>query len=166
MVDVQMRAEDVVDLLEADAEREQFVAPALLAGKIERRRMALVLAGAGVNQNGVTRRAHDKRLIGDNHHAARGVEHLRLHRRQMVPEHAVVIRREKILRPPPRPFPLDHRIDGNVADPQLLHAPLPIFLKRNERVRSVQGASAQACTAEFPSVAQQRLNWALATEIA
>nr|WP_247361367.1 MULTISPECIES: hypothetical protein [unclassified Bradyrhizobium] len=36
-----MRAEDVIDLFEADAEREQLVAPALLARKIERRRMAL-----------------------------------------------------------------------------------------------------------------------------
>nr|WP_245287860.1 hypothetical protein [Bradyrhizobium sp. URHA0013] len=84
--------------------------------------VALVLAGAGIDQDGVARRAHHEGLIGDHHHAARGVEHLRLHRRQMVLEHTLVIGREKILRPPPRPLPLDHRIDGDVADPQLLHA--------------------------------------------
>jgi hypothetical protein len=67
MVDVQMGAEHVVDLLVGYAEREQFVAPALLAGKIERRRMALVLAGAGVDQNSVARGADHKRLIGDDH---------------------------------------------------------------------------------------------------
>jgi hypothetical protein len=52
MVDVEVSAEDVVDLLKADAEREQLVAPALLARKVERRGMVLVLAGAGVDQNG------------------------------------------------------------------------------------------------------------------
>jgi hypothetical protein len=46
MVDMKMRAKDIVDLVVGDAEREQLVAPALLARKIERRRMTLVLAGA------------------------------------------------------------------------------------------------------------------------
>jgi len=47
-----MGAKYVIHLLVGDAEREQLVAPALLAGKIERR-MALVLAGAGIDQDGV-----------------------------------------------------------------------------------------------------------------
>jgi hypothetical protein len=38
---MKMRAEHIIDFVVADAEREQLVAPALLAGKIERRRMAL-----------------------------------------------------------------------------------------------------------------------------
>ena len=60
MIDVQMGAEHVIDLLVGDAEREQLVAPALLARKVERRRMTLVLAGAGVDQDGVVRRADTK----------------------------------------------------------------------------------------------------------
>src|SRR3954452_16850186 len=106
MVDMKMRAEDVIDLLQADAEREQLVAPAFLARKIERRRMALVLAGAGVDQDGVAGRAHHKSLIGDDHHAERGVEPLRLHLGQMMSEHRVVVSREEILRPPPRSLAL------------------------------------------------------------
>src|SRR3546814_10611158 len=90
-----MRAEDVVDILEADAEREQLAPPALLAGKVERRRMALVLAGAGVDQHGVPRRAHHESLVGHHHLAGRGVEDLRLHRRQMPLEGRPVESRER-----------------------------------------------------------------------
>src|ERR1700753_288265 len=39
----------------------------------------------------------------------------------MMLEYGVVISREKILRPPPRPRPFDHRIDGDVAYPELFH---------------------------------------------
>ena len=129
MVDVKMGAEHVIHAFVTDPEREQFVAPALLAGEIERRRMALVLAGAGVHQNGMARGANDKRLVGDDDQPERCVEHLRLHGRQMMPEDGVVIGREEILRPAPRAFALDHRINGNVADPELLHrfGPAAIF---------------------------------------
>jgi hypothetical protein len=83
--------------------------------------MALVFAGAGIDQNGVTRRADHEGLVCDLHQAQRVVEHLRLHGGEMMPEHRLVISREKILRPPPRPLALDHRVDGDVADPELLH---------------------------------------------
>ena len=130
VVDVQMGAKDVVDLLKADAEREQFVAPAFLAGKIERRRMPLVLAGAGIDQDRVARRSHDEGLVGDEHLAGGDVEHLRLHAGEMMLENGVVIGREEILRSPPRPLALDHRVDGDVADPQLLHCCFaPTFLR-------------------------------------
>ena len=125
MVDVQMGAEHVIHLLVGYAEREQLVAPALLAGKVERRRMALVLAGAGIDQNGVARRADDKGLIGDHHHSQACVEHLGLHGGEVMPEHCLVVSREKILRPPPWPRALDHRVDGDVADPELLHGRAP-----------------------------------------
>jgi hypothetical protein len=46
-----MGAEYVIHLFVADAEREQLVAPAPLAGKIERRWMALILACAGIDQD-------------------------------------------------------------------------------------------------------------------
>ena len=39
----------------------------------------------------------------------------------MMSEDGVVVGGEKILRPPPRAFALDHRVDGDVADPELLH---------------------------------------------
>src|SRR5665213_2262282 len=140
MVDMKMGAEHVVDLLEADAEREQLVAPALLAGKIERRRMALVLAGAGVDQDDVMRRAHHEGLVGDDDHAECRVEHLRLHRGQMMLEDGLVIGRKEVLRPPPRAFALDHRIDGDIADPDLPHPCISrdCWEKRNGRLPAVQ----------------------------
>jgi hypothetical protein len=125
MVDMQMRAEHVVHLVVADAERLKFVAPALLAGEIERRRMALVLAGAGIDQDDVVRRAHHKGLVGDDHQPQRGIKHLRLHRWQMMLEHRLVIGREEILRPPPRAFAFDHRVDGDIADSELFHFFVP-----------------------------------------
>ena len=117
MVDMKMRAEHIVDVVVSDAEREQLVAPALLARKIERRRMALVLAGAGVDQDRVVRRADHEGLIGYQHHSQRRVEHLRLHRVQVTFEGGLVIGREEILRPPPRTLAFNHRVDGDVADP-------------------------------------------------
>jgi hypothetical protein len=121
MIDVKMGAEHIIDHLVADAEREQLVAPAFLAGKIERRRMALVLAGAGVDQDRVTWRPDHEGLIGNDDHPQRRVEYLRLHPRQMMLEDSFVKGRKEVLRPPPGPFPLDHGINGDVAYPELLH---------------------------------------------
>jgi hypothetical protein len=90
--------------------------------------MALVLAGAGIDQDGVARRADHKSLIGDHHHPKRRVEHLGLHAGEMMLEHLLIIGREEILRPPPWPRALDHRVDGDIADPELLHGrSLPVF---------------------------------------
>ena len=111
---MEMGAENIIYLVVSDAERKQLVAPALLAGKIERRRMTLVLAGAGIHQDRVMRRADHESLIGDHHHSRRLVEHFRLHRRQVTLEDGLIIGREEILRPPPRPFALDHRVNGDV----------------------------------------------------
>lgn len=143
---MQMRAEYVVDLVVSDAERKQLVAPALLAGKIERRRMALVLAGARVHQDGMARRPHHERLVGDDHHAQRRIEDLRRHRGQVMPEDGLVVGRKEVLRPPPRSVAFDHRVDGDVADPQLLHSLSPWLVggKRNGRLAAVQ-AEANAC---------------------
>ena len=90
--------------------------------------MALVLAGAGIDQDGVARRADDEGLVGDHDHPQRGVEHLGLHAGQVMLEDGVIIGRKEILRPPPWPLPLDDSIDGDIADPELLHGRwLPIF---------------------------------------
>ena len=128
MVDMKMRAKDIVDLVVGDAEREQLVAPALLARKIERRRMTLVLAGAGVHQDRVMRRPDHEGLIGYHHHSQRRIEHLRLHRGQVTLEDGLVIGREEVLRPPPRAFAFNHRVDGDVADPDLPHPCFPLQL--------------------------------------
>src|ERR1700751_1900221 len=116
-----MGAEHIVDHLEADPKREQLLVPALLAGEIERRRMPLVLACAGVDQDRVARGTNHEGLIGDQHHAERGIEDLRLHGLQMLPEDSGIIGREETLRPSPRTFALDPRIDGDVPEPDLLH---------------------------------------------
>jgi len=66
MVDVQVRAKDVVDLIEPQTGAVEAVEPWLL-GKIHRRRITLVLSGTGVHQDGVPRGAHHEGLIGDHH---------------------------------------------------------------------------------------------------
>jgi hypothetical protein len=68
----------------------------------------------------------------------------------MMPEYRVVIGREEILRPPPRPLALDHRVDGDVADPELLHGCFtPAFLRqrigRPEQVQA-EGSNAKSTT--------------------
>jgi len=83
--------------------------------------MTLVFAGAGIHQDGVMRRPDHEGLVGDDHHAQRGVEYFRLHRGQVVLEDGLVIGREEVLRPPPRTVAFDHRVDGDVTDPDLLH---------------------------------------------
>jgi hypothetical protein len=60
----------------------------------------------------------------------------------MMLEDSLVIGRKEILRPPPRPFPLDHGIDGDVAYPELLHFWFPFWflvLSSRQRPGSVTG---------------------------
>jgi hypothetical protein len=59
----------------------------------------------------------------------------------MMLENGLVIGREEVLRPPPRPLPLDHRIDGDIADPDLLHGFSPNFFEqRIGQTGTVQGS--------------------------
>jgi hypothetical protein len=46
-------------------------------------------------------------------------------------EYGIVIGWKEVLRPAPRPFAFDDGVDGDVADPELLHCSfsLPIFLE-------------------------------------
>jgi hypothetical protein len=69
--------------------------------------------------------SHHEGLVGDDDHAEGFVVHLRLHRGQMMPEDRLVKGREEIPRPPPRTLAFDHRIDGDVADSDLLHFASP-----------------------------------------
>src|SRR5690606_5668936 len=130
MIDVQMRAEHVVDALEADAEGEQLLAPSLLAGKVERWRVPLVLAGACFDEYRVPRRSHHEGLIRHYHHAWCGVGRHRLPPRQMPPEDGSVGRPKSVLRTWPRAPVLAHRVDGDVADPDLAHPLLPSVGRR------------------------------------
>ena len=75
------------------------------------------------------RRAGHDGLVGYHHHSQRPIEHLRLHRRQMTLEDGLIIGREEILRTPPRAVAFDHRIDGDVADPDLPHIYSPELLE-------------------------------------
>src|SRR4051812_31690685 len=47
----------------------------------------------------------------------------------MMLEYGLVIGRKEILRPAPRTFALDHRVDGDIADPELLHVVSLPFLR-------------------------------------
>jgi hypothetical protein len=56
-------------------------------------------------------------------------------------ERRLVIGREEILRPPPRTLAFDHRIDGDVADPDLFHfVPLKARAHRNGSSLPIQAA--------------------------
>jgi hypothetical protein len=60
----------------------------------------------------------------------------------MMIEYGIVIGREKILRTSPRPLALDHRIDRDIADPDLLHVGFALtFLRQRIRpITTVQGS--------------------------
>ncbi len=124
MVDVQMGAEHVVDVLEAQPARVELVEPALLR-EVERRRVALVLAGAGVHQDRMMRRAHHEGLVGDHHAVRRAVEHEIRHLCEVPVGDFPVVFREEILRPTPRAIALDDAGDRRVADLDLFHSFVP-----------------------------------------
>ncbi len=74
MVEMQMGAKDVGDVLKAQARGAETVEPGLL-GEVVGSRIAFVLAGAGIDQDGEPGRAHKERLVGDHHAAADRIEH-------------------------------------------------------------------------------------------
>jgi len=47
----------------------------------------------------------------------------------VTPEDGLVIGRKEILRPPPRTLAFNHRVDGDVADPELPHFSPPGLLE-------------------------------------
>src|SRR5262249_19613673 len=61
VIDVQMRAEHVVDALERQPRGAEAIEPRLL-GEVHGRRMSLILAGAGIDQDGALWRAHHEGL--------------------------------------------------------------------------------------------------------
>ena len=128
MVDVQVGAEHVVDRLEAQARRLELIEVALLR-EIHRRGIALILAGAGVDQDRVMRRAHHEGLVGDDHHPRRRIEHHRIQRIQMLGSHHRIIGREHVGGFAPGAIALDNAGDRHVADCQGLHPVVPSDLK-------------------------------------
>ena len=59
----------------------------------------------------------------------------------MLVEGGLIMGRQEILRPPPRSFPFNHRIDGDVADPDLFHfVPLKARAHRNGSSLPIQAA--------------------------
>ena len=83
--------------------------------------IALVLAGAGVHQHGVMRRAYDEGLIGDHHPVGGGVVHHRIQRREVPFADLGIISWEHILRPAPGAVAFDDAGDGNITDLYGLH---------------------------------------------
>ena len=78
--------------------------------------MALVLAGAGVDQDRVLGRAHDKGLVGDVHPAGHGIEHHGVQFGEVPAANRRIVSREHVLRFPPWSVPFDDAGDGDVAD--------------------------------------------------
>ena len=124
MIDVEMRAEHVVDVLELEAGGAKALEPGRLR-EVHRRGVALVLAGAGVDEDRVLGRAHDEGLVGDHHLAGGLIEHPRLELGDVPLAELRVVVREHVLRPAPRPVALDDARDRHVSDRQAAHAPPP-----------------------------------------
>ena len=118
---MQVRAKDVIDILEAQTLGGKAVEPRLLR-KIHWRRVAFVLAGAGVDQDGVFGGAHHKGLVRDHHLARCRIEHLRVHFSEMAAADLWIVFREHFLRRAPRPVPFDDAGDGHIADRKLVHS--------------------------------------------
>ena len=55
VVDMELRAEHVVNFLVADAQSKQFIPPALLAGEIKWWRVPFAFSCTGIHQDGVAR---------------------------------------------------------------------------------------------------------------
>ena len=117
---MQVGAEHVVDVAEAQAGGGKAVEPRLL-GEVHRWRIALVLAGAGIDQDGVLGRAHHVGLVGNDHLARYRIENFRIKLGQMAFADRGVVSRKHFLRPPPRPVAFDDAGDGDVADRELFH---------------------------------------------
>src|SRR5271170_3400862 len=120
MVNVQVRAEHVVDVLEPQTSRPEAVEPGLL-WEVHRRRIALVLAGAGVDQDRVLGRSQDVGLISDYHAPGRRIENLRIEFCEMASASIRVIDGEHVLWPPPRPVSFDDARNSDVADLKRSH---------------------------------------------
>jgi hypothetical protein len=113
-------AEHVVDVFETKPGGAEAVEPRGF-WKIHRRRIALVLPGAGVDQDCPLAGAHHEGLVGDHQPAGRGIENERLELREMALADHGVIGREHVLRPAPRPVALDDAGDGDVANCKRSH---------------------------------------------
>ena len=124
VVEMEMRAEDVGDVLKPESRRTEIVEPGLL-GEVIGRGEALVLAGAGVDQNCMPGRTHEKRLVGDHHPSACGVEHDRVESGQVFTPDLGIIGREHGLGRPPRTVALDQAGDRDLAELQRLHKRSP-----------------------------------------
>ena len=124
MVEVEMGAEDVGDIFESEARGVETVEPRSL-GEVVRRRIALVLAGAGVDEDRVFRRSHEEGLVGDDHLAARRIEHGGIELGEMPASKLRVVSREHRLGRAPRAVALDEARDDDVADGEGSDAFLP-----------------------------------------
>ncbi len=126
MVDVKVGAEHVIDVFELQPFGMEAVEPRLLR-KIHRRWIAFVLAGAGIDQDGVLRRAHDKGLVGDDHFPGCRIEYFLVQRSEMPLANLGIVGREHVLRLPPRSIALDDAGNSDVANRKFFHLGLSEF---------------------------------------
>jgi len=90
-------------------------------GKIHRRGVALVLAGAGVDQDGVVRCADNEGLVGDHHSVRCGVVNHRVQGREVGAADLRRIGGEHRLGRAPGAVAFDDGRDRDVTNPGLLH---------------------------------------------
>jgi hypothetical protein len=115
MVDMEMRAEHIIDVFKTQARGRKAIQPGLFR-KVHRRRMAFVLAGTCIDEHRVPGRAHNIGLIGDDHSARCRIEDFGVKLCDMVLADNRVIGGEHLPRRPPRPITLDDAGDADVAD--------------------------------------------------
>ena len=120
MVDVQMGAEHVVDVIKPEAGARQPVQPGLL-GEIHRRRVAFVLTRACVNQDNKMLAADHEGLVGNDHLTGCDIEGFRFDIPQEAGGAESAVSRKHGFRRAPRAVPLNNAGDCHIPDGQLPH---------------------------------------------
>ena len=124
VVAVQVRAHDVVDLVRVDAGGRQFVhVPGVVTHVVERPGLAvLVVANAGVDDDGVALRFHDEAVVAEDDRARVVVEEMRVHPVPVLVEDFLRNLGKPVLVAVLGAFLVDHAGNRGVADELLFHA--------------------------------------------
>ncbi len=118
MVDVQVGAHDVVDILDPECRSPPGCVPRCRPSSVPERpgRARLVVADAAIHQDGVVRRADDVALDAELHLAGCRVDRVRLQPVAVLRQHLRRQGGEELERVEQRPFLLDDAVDGEVAE--------------------------------------------------
>jgi len=125
VVDVQVGAHHVVDVIVADAGGGKALFPALARLVVPEgpRRPRLVVANAAVDENLVVRRL-DEEALEAQHHLARGIDVGGPQPAQVLLQHIAAERGEELEGVEQRRLAFHHRMDGDISDLERRHGSL------------------------------------------